>query len=457
MDVKVKIPHIGIDIRENQIKLLRSILEDNVSGEMIKSDTPKKNITSENNKQIVTKGEHSISSSEHKPLFVDILVNVDIDSIDATILRGDGYDAKAELTPLGTLPGPFNTENPATSLLSGDLKSLKVNVKMNSDDSMDVKLSIQDLFVKDARVGENENKFRNLFTTRLTSKKVHSQPYFQLSYRQHPNNAQDVKIDIYHPTIIVIPEIWITTLLFIQPFTDQILACVGAFTSFWADFSPKLSPNEQQKEKVEKETVNEMKVSLYMINAQMCMVEDAKKDKSNAFLVQTDLDIIYSTSQAEEKDVVFLTGRRIEIRRSNMAKLDISIPVVAPFTATILYNDNRSNMTTAINIGVHYIESSFTYRDAMVMQKMIMNYLPELNRLSELGANNNNQSKSEEEKTEDEKKKEETKGGDKKEELFSLTTQGARLVLVDDSQATVAQRPLLLIQIQNCCNIYLFL
>eukprot|EP00324_Dicrateria_rotunda_P002499 CAMPEP_0206171134 /NCGR_PEP_ID=MMETSP1474-20131121/41330_1 /ASSEMBLY_ACC=CAM_ASM_001110 /TAXON_ID=97495 /ORGANISM="Imantonia sp., Strain RCC918" /LENGTH=120 /DNA_ID=CAMNT_0053578333 /DNA_START=181 /DNA_END=540 /DNA_ORIENTATION=+ len=120
-----------------------------------------------------------------------------------------------------------------------------------------------------------------------------------------------------------------------------------------------------------------------------------------------------------------------------MAKLDISIPVVAPFTATILYNDNRSNMTTAINIGVHYIESSFTYRDAMVMQKMIMNYLPELNRLSELGANNNNQSKSEEEKTEDEKKKEETKGGDKKEELFSLTTQGARLVLVDDSQATV--------------------
>jgi hypothetical protein len=49
-----------------------------------------------------------------------------------------------------------------------------------------------------------------------------------------------------------------------------------------------------------------MRVSLFMVDAQMCILEDSKREDSNALIVRSDLDIIYSSSGDEEKDIIFV-------------------------------------------------------------------------------------------------------------------------------------------------------
>lgn len=317
MDVNVEIPSVGIQLSEYQLKLLRSILEDNVSSRMSKrieedkqkdlSDVSLSDIKSAELKEISPPlTEVQESSVADKPLFVDIHVNVEIESIKATILTGNGVDPKATITKLGEKPAPLEKKATPTSLLSGDLRKLLVSVDMNSDNSMDVDLSITDLFIQDARQIENQNKFRDIFTTRLTKKLAISKPYFTLTYRQDPNNYQKVEISIYHPSLIYVPDIWVDMLIFILPFQSDILGATNAFTTFWSDFSPKLSPEKPVEVKKARETVNAMIVSLYMINAQMCVLEDPKRTDSNTLLLKADMDITYSTSQEDDKDVVFV-------------------------------------------------------------------------------------------------------------------------------------------------------
>lgn len=321
MDVTVQIPTVGIQLSEYQLKLLKSILEDNISSQMKNKQLEEKqkdlsNVSLDSIKaadlvevtpklQLTPTGDQQ-QEQTNKPLFVDIHVVVEIESIKATILTGNGVDSKATITKLGELPNPLDYSAKPTSLLTSDLKKLCVDVDMNSDNSMDVGLSIIDLFVADAREIQNENKFRDLFTTRLTKKHVISKPYFTLSYRQNPNNYQEVAIHIYHPSLIYVPDIWVDTLIFILPFQSDILACVNAFTTFWSDFSPKLSPGKPVEVKQQRSLVNAMIVKLFMVNAQMCILEDPKKEDSNTLLVKADMDIVYTTSQEDDKDVVFV-------------------------------------------------------------------------------------------------------------------------------------------------------
>lgn len=174
-----------------------------------------------------------------------------------------------------------------------------------------------------------------------------------------------------------------------------------------------------------------------------------------------------------------------------MDNLEKNITIISPFSYTFQYSDNRLAKTNSIIIGVEYIESMFTYKDTVMMQNIYNAWMPEINRFlnkdnpapsadnddksntagnSAIGASTPDGNKSNHEdksvvKTSSEKALV-TKGGDndttnnnnsnnnnvKKDEYMAISTKGARLVLVDDSQQTSSQRPLVLMEARSFCK-----
>ena len=259
MEVTMNIPSIGLQLSEYQLKLLRSILEDNCSLGVVRkpSDVPNGAVEAKRSSNLIDAEaflregdpEEEAKTILESRISTDIRVAIQVEAIQAELLKGDGYDALAQLSPLGETPKPLNRDVSRTSLLSSDLRSLNIAVEMKSDASMNVELSIQDLFVRDARVIDNPSKFRDIFTTRLKKQLLMAKPYFQLTYIQESNNSQDITINIYRPAVICVPDIWIDLLIFMLPFNELLLGSINAFTLFWADFSPKLSPGQSPAEK----------------------------------------------------------------------------------------------------------------------------------------------------------------------------------------------------------------
>ena len=136
-----------------------------------------------------------------------------------------------------------------------------------------------------------------------------------------------------------------------------------------------------------------------------------------------------------------------------MNNLENYVPLVSPFTCTFQYTDNRMYNNNTIIIGVEYVQSTFTYQDVMVIQKIAMSWLPEVNRfLTKDDALLDGATVEEKEAVAKEKAakaKAELAAKPQVTQILSLSTRGARLVIVDDSKIDSSHRPLLRIQLES--------
>jgi hypothetical protein len=99
------------------------------------------------------------------------------------------------------------------------------------------------------------------------------------------------------------------------------------------------------------------------------------------------------------------------------------------------------------------VQSTFTYQDVMVIQKIAMSWLPEVNRfLTKDDALLDGATIEEKEAVAKEKAakaKAELAAKPQVTQILSLSTRGARLVIVDDSKIDSSHRPLLRIQLES--------
>lgn len=90
-----------------------------------------------------------------------------------------------------------------------------------------------------------------------------------------------------------------------------------------------------------------------------------------------------------------------------------------------------------------------------MMQNIYNAWMPEINRYLNKDnpeSNENKDSSLVPSKQEEKEKTEKKPPAENKTEILSISTEGARLVLVDDSQVTSSQRPLMLIEARSFCK-----
>ena len=249
-EVIVGSPQIQVQLTEYQVDLLLSILQNNINAPYAQLHEQYESQESKPPQQLyeeslITPEQRAELEEKDKNKKIDIKVEVNIKKIIADLYIGDGSDLNAKLCNFEEVEihkllkhcSNDPQETAACKLLSGNCLSLKTDVYLYSNNTMDCGLTIENFNMIDSRLNRDQNLFPTVFSTTHTSP---DNPGFSLTYQQKIGSLQECKILVNRPNLISVPDIYVDTLIYILPFSDKIIYSIDIFNHFWGIFSKKL-------------------------------------------------------------------------------------------------------------------------------------------------------------------------------------------------------------------------